>query len=606
MKKIFLFLGIILATGLTGCNDEFMDRYPETSISPEAFFKTTTDLELFTNTYYEYIRPAAYKVSSGAAVSNVDVSDDYAIFSDRSSLLNLLRGVVSPATVDGWDNWGELRRFNFLLEHTQTVSGLQSDIDHHVGLTRLMRANWYYNMVKRYNDVPWYSTTLNDDSDDLLYKSRDPRTLVVDNILEDLEFAVNHISANMGNKTRINKWYAYACMARICLHEGAFRKYHDELNLQSTANTYFQKARDAAQAIMNSGLFQIDMTGGTEQAYANLFINEDLSKSPEIILMVNFDLTSNVTHGAYHNFFDYVFGLSRSLMESYQVLTPEGNAVPFSTVATYETKSMIEVFENRDPRFRQTFMYPGYIRPGQTNPYRPNMNFGGYPQIKFCPPKVEHSMESAYTDLPISRLAEILLIYAEAKAELGELTQTDLDQSINLIRNRAGMPPTLLGNIHADESMANEFPNVTGSNRNLILEIRRERRVELACEGLRTDDLFRWKAGYLLQRSQQGVYISGFGLHDFSGNGIPNIGIFEDMNSNTVPEEEQSAYSFYYLKTLAGASTGIYLSDGSSGYIMSTGDRDGVRLFKEPQYYYFPVPQSQRILNPNLEETIFW
>ena len=605
MKKIILIIGV-LTTGLMSCNDAFMDRYPETTISPEAFFKTTMDLELYTNTYYEYIRSVAYRLSGGASASAVDISDDFGIYSDRSTLLNLLRGTVSPATVDGWNNWGELRRFNFLLEHINSVTGIQVDIDHYVGLTRLMRANWYYNMVKRYNDVPWYATTLNDQSDDLLFKSRDPRTLVVDYILDDLEFAVNHISADMGNKTRINKWYAYACMARICLHEGTFRKYHDELNLQSSANVYLQKARDAAQAIMGSGLFQIDMTGGPEHAYQDLFINENLSSSPEIILMVNFNIDANVTHGAYHNFFDYVFGLSRSLMESYQVLTPEGNAAPFSSLSDYDKMFFTDVFENRDPRFKQTFMYPGYIRPDQSLPYRPNLNFGGYPQIKFCPQKQDMTRESAYTDLPVSRLAEILLIYAEAKAELGELTQTDLDQSVNLIRNRVGMPPTRLDNIPVDASMVSEFPNVTGDNRNLILEIRRERRVELACEGLRTDDLFRWKAGYLLQRSQQGVYFSGFGLYDFSGDGIPDIGIFEDIASNPIPEEERGNYSIYYLKASSGAPTGIYLSDGSSGYIMSTGDRDGVRLFIEPQYYYLPVPQSQRILNQNLEETVFW
>jgi hypothetical protein len=84
------------------------------------------------------------------------------------------------------------------------------------------------------------------------------------------------------------------------------------------------------------------------------------------------------------------------------------------------------------------------------------------------------------------------------------------------------------------------------------------------------------------------------------------MGLFEDISSNTVPEEERANYTFYYLKTAAGASTGIYLSEGTSGFIMFTGDRDMTREFKEPQYYYLPVPQSQRILNPNLDETIFW
>lgn len=604
MKKTGLYILVII--GFISCNDSFMERYPETSIVPEAFFKTITDLELYTNTYYEFIHPAAYRHSSGASAHSLDVSDDYAIFSEKSSVMNLLRGNVTPATVDGWDNWGELRRFNFFLKHAQSVSGETEVINHHVGITRLMRATWYYNMIKRYNDVPWYSAPLSDKDEEMLYKGKDSRTVVVDSIMADLEYAVNHILPDMGNKTRINKWYAYACMARICLHEGTFRKYHDELNLQSTANDFLLKAKDAALEIMNSGLFQIDMAGGPDKAYQNLFVNENLSASPEIILMTDFDLDANITHGASFSFFDYVFGLSRSLMESYQVLTPQGDAVPFSSITGYETKNVVEVFENRDPRFKQTFMYPGYNKPGQSNQHRPNLNFGGYPQIKFCSQKAEMGVESNYTDLPVCRLAEIYLIFAEVQAELGELSQDDLDKSVNVVRSRVNMPPTILGNIVADESLVNEFPNVKGSNRNVILEIRRERRVELACEGFRTDDLYRWKAGYLLQRSQQGVYINGFGLHDFTGDGVPDIGIFEDLSSNTVPDEDRDKYTFYYLKNSSGAPSSIYLSDVNSGYIMATGDRDGTREFKEPQYYYFPIPQTQRILNPNLEETIFW
>lgn len=604
MKKAgFYILAII---GLISCNDSFMERYPETSIAPEVFFKTTTDLELYTNTYYEYIQPVAYRTSSGASVHSLDVSDNFGIYSDRSDIMDLMRGNTTPETVGGWNNWGELRRFNFFLQHAQDASGDVDVINHHIGITRLMRATWYYNMVKRYNDVPWYSAPLSDKDEEMLYKGKDSRTVVVDSIMADLEYAVNHILPDMGNKTRINKWYAYACMARICLHEGTFRKYHDEQNLQSTADAFLMKAKEAALKIMNSGLFQIDMTGGPDKAYQNLFINENLSASSEIILMVDFNLEKNITHGAFHNFFDYVYGLSRSLMESYQVLTPEGNAVPFSSIAGYETKNVVDVFEDRDPRFKQTFMYPGYKMPGQSNEYRSNLNFGGYPQIKFCQQKVGIGEESNYTDLPICRIAEIYLIFAEAKAELGELTQEDLDQSVNLIRSRVNMPPTILNNIVTDMSLINEFPNVTGNNRNVILEIRRERRVELACEGFRTDDLYRWKAGYLLQRPQQGVYIDSLGLHDFTGDGIPDIGIFENVNSNTVPDEERNKYSFYYLKNVAGAPTSIYLSNGNSGYIMSTGDRDGVRDFKEPQYYYFPIPQTQRVLNPNLEQTIFW
>src|SRR5699024_10585962 len=119
------------------------------------------------------------------------------------------------------------------------------------------------------------------------------------------------------------------------------------------------------------------------------------------------------------------------------------------------------------------------------------------------------------------------------KAELGILTQVDLDKTINIIRDRVGMPPTVLGEFKIDQNLLEEYPNVTESNRDIILEIRRERRIELACEGFRKDDLFRWKAGHLLEKAQHGVYISQFGLHDFTGDGVPDIGFFKSKNENT-------------------------------------------------------------------------
>lgn len=597
MKQIYSYISFLMI-GLLSCNDSFLERFPETSISPNLFFTNVQDMELYTNTYYdEYING---NYSDG-------VSDNCALYADAAETLNLLRGNITPATVGGWSNWGDLRRFNFLLENVHSVTGDTNVINHYIGISRLMRARWYYDMIKRYNDVPWYSTSLKDTDEELLYKPRDPRTLVVDSIMADLDFAVKHISDDMQNKTLISKWYAYAIMARICLHEGTFRKYHTELNFQSTANVYLEKAIDAASVIMDSQLFMIDKTGGADFAYENLFINYDLSKSPEIILYKDYDLEANLKHAASASVFDFVSSLSRSLMESYQAVTEDGKAIPFAAVAEYDKKSMVDVFKGRDPRMKQTFMYPGYNKPNQSSPYVPNLNFGGYPQIKFVPRTADQVIwGSCYTDLPVCRYAEILLIYAEAKAELGTITQMDLDKSINLIRDRVNMPPTVLANIELSPDLELDYPDVSGATKSILLEIRRERRIELACEGFRFDDLMRWKAGKLLGKAQQGVYISELGLHDFTGDGIPDVGIFEDENSNPVPEAEKGKYAFYYLKNSTGASNSIFLSEGNSGFIMSTGDRDGVREFKEPQYYFFPIPQTQRILNSNLEETIFW
>lgn len=593
MKKNYI--GLLAAFTLlsTSCNNDFMDRFPETSISPEAYFKTVKDLELYTNTYYGNLSTYYFDY----------VSDNYASYAEVHSNNNLIRGNISSETVGGWSDWGTLRTYNLFLDNVHKVSGDPEEIAHYIGLTRLQRADWYYTQVKWYNDLPWYSKALSDTDEELLYKARDPRTLVVDSIMADLDYAVENMSSEMGNDTQFNRWYALAIQARICLHEGTFRKYHDELNLQNTASLYLEKAIQATSEIIESGKFQIDKRGGKDLAYWNLFTNYDLSGSPEMILFKDYDGGEQIKHGAGAQVLSWVCNLSRSLMESYEYLTDEGKAIPFSMVPGYETKRFTEVFENRDPRFSQTFMRPGYIKGGESLPFRPNLNLGGYPCIKFVPNEADQLVGvNTDTDLPVVRYAEILLINAEAKAELGKLTQDDMDKTINEIRSRVEMPRIILSEIVNDPNLSAQYPNVTDK---ALLQIRRERRIELMGENFRWDDLMRWKAGQLIEQVQQGAYIDKFGVFDISGDGIPEMGIFKNEASNTVPEAERGNYTFYYLEDKGGQKTTICLSDGDSGYIMMNGEI-GTRKFEQPKYYYWPIPQNQRLLNKNLEETIFW
>ena len=593
MKKNYI--GLLAAFTLlsTSCNNDFMDRFPETSISPEAYFKTVKDLELYTNTYNGNLSTYYFDY----------VSDNYASYAEVHSNNNLIRGNISSETVGGWSDWGTLRTYNLFLDNVHKVSGDPEEIAHYIGLTRLQRADWYYTQVKWYNDLPWYSKALSDTDEELLYKARDPRTLVVDSIMADLDYAVENMSSEMGNGTQFNRWYALAIQARICLHEGTFRKYHDELNLQNTASLYLEKAIQATSEIIESGKFQIDKRGGKDLAYWNLFTNYDLSGSPEMILFKDYDGGEQIKHGAGAQVLSWVCNLSRSLMESYEYLTDEGKAIPFSMVPGYETKRFTEVFENRDPRFSQTFMSPGYIKGGESLPFRPNLNLGGYPCIKFVPNEADQLVGvNTDTDLPVVRYAEILLINAEAKAELGKLTQDDMDKTINEIRSRVEMPRIILSEIVNDPNLSAQYPNVTDK---ALLQIRRERRIELMGENFRWDDLMRWKAGQLIEQVQQGAYIDKFGVFDISGDGIPEMGIFKNEASNTVPEAERGNYTFYYLEDKGGQKTTICLSDGDSGYIMMNGEI-GTRKFEQPKYYYWPIPQNQRLLNKNLEETIFW
>jgi hypothetical protein len=205
-----------------------------------------------------------------------------------------------------------------------------------------------------------------------------------------------------------------------------------------------------------------------------------------------------------------------------------------------------------------------------------------------------------------------VLIFAEAKAELGTLTQADLNNSVNLLRNRVGMPVLNLSqaNTKIDPVLAAYYPNVTGANQGIILELRRERRVELACEGLRRDDLKRWAAGEHFADNNQGIYIPYLGAYDMSGDGEPDLAILASPDDTapiaSLTDEQKSNLSYYYLKTKDGADDGFFLSNGVNGHVCFTAYQKNQRSFKAPQYYYLPIPKQQLLLNPQLKQVFGW
>lgn len=237
------------------------------------------------------------------------------------------------------------------------------------------------------------------------------------------------------------------------------------------------------------------------------------------------------------------------------------------------------------------------------------LDYGGLGQIKFLP-----RTDATYggwgeniTDLPIIRYAEILLINAEAKAELGILTQNDLNTTVNLLRSRVEMPEMTM-NVPIDPALEALYPSVSGALKNVILEIRRERRVELACEGFRYDDTMRWAAGSIYERPFEGVYLPGFGVYDCTGDGVPDVALFKSPNDKMgYTDEELKELSVYYTEDENGAPKQIYLSEGDKGNIRFYSDTDeDANKFIAPKYYYYPLSKDELVLNPNLKQPIGW
>ncbi|WP_099371918.1 RagB/SusD family nutrient uptake outer membrane protein [Sphingobacterium sp. 1.A.5] len=597
--KQYIKLGILSISlfSLGACNDDYLDRMPETTVQKENFFKSESDLEMYVLNLYRFQDNGFYES---------DATTDNASTTGNKEIKNIMLGNVSAATVNGGWTWGDLRDINFMLANMSNAKISEQKLKHYEGLARYFRAKFYVDKVQRFSDVPWVDKVVDVSDEATLMGKRDPRTTVVDKIMEDFKFAVENVE-EVKVPGKVNKWVIAQDYSRFALYEGTYRKYHSYLNLQNTANTFLEVAYKQAEDIMNKGGYSIHNTGNVESDYASLYNSETLETNKEVILG-RFYANNIINRSDWPGMFgNYEYYPLRDLVQSY--LMKDGT--PFTNNSAYEKLSFVDEFKNRDPRLAQTYAAPGwelvYVSTYSQGPgvyvQQLSKNFSGYHQIKgFLNTMVQEKRFN--TDIPLYRYAEVLLNFAEAKAELGILNnQTDLDKSINLLRKRAGMPDMTL-NPPLDSKLAKDF-QVSGANQSLILEIRRERRVELAFEGFRFNDLMRWKAGKLLEKKPQGIYFSGLGNHDVTGDGIADIKLIaHDQSIPEVREKNSLGVTLRYYKVgVFGQDVSVFLSEGNKGFVDVV---DKVGQFEEPKYYYRPIPQNDVNLNNSLKQIFDW
>jgi len=585
MKKIYL---VLLGALLFACNDESLERFPQTSITEKNFFNNVSDIKTYSYQFYDYL-----------GVSYWDRPSDNTTI-EKGSIRSLMMGAVNADNVGGWSkgSWSRLRSINYFLDNYNKAIGDEAEKNKYAAMGHFARARDYIGKVKIYSDVPWYSTIL-ETTDESLYKARDTREMVVDSIINDLEIATRYLQ-DESEKTLLSKWAAYAELARFCLYEGTYRTYHAgeaDLHVTRQPDYFYNKAIAAASAIMESGKFTIQ-TGDINEVYGDLFNGaSDLEANPEIIMYIDYE-DDKREHGA-ELVLEFENGVSRSMADSYLKL--DGT---FMTLSESQTLELNDAFSGRDPRKKQSLFYPGYIMPSTGNPNKLSINkTGGYAQIKFMPREKDTHWDgymTVHTDLPLYRYAEVLLIYAEAKAELGTLTQGDLDKTINVIRDRVGVGHLSM-NPPIDPVQEILYPNITSSMKAEILEIRRERRVELFAEGYRYTDMMRWKVGKLFENPQQGIYVPSTGLVDVTGDGVPDYFISDDGSNK--PDDLPAEATIYITND---DNVSLFLEYGKAGHIMLKLEQGDLGTFIEPKYYYRPIPTSEILLNPSLEQLFGW
>ena len=565
MKKILLSLmaGMVL---FTSC--DLLNNDPYTSFTKDNFFTSETNVEMYTNYFY----------SEWSAYGTGGASGDFYFntLNDNQAVTGLAGwGFKNVSATDGtWSAcYQEIRRANILLENIDKVPFTKaSDKEYYISLGRLYRGWQHFCLVRKFGDCYWVDKSLTTQDEDILYGPRHNRNLVMDNLLEDLNYAVDNMGTkNASSRTAYNVHVANAMKARVCLFEGTYAKYHQKD--AARAEKYLKEAKAATEAIINSGEFTL--TPGAEGYRAN-YNSLDLAGNTEMIMYKKY-VIGVLPHATQ----DYccgstqTHGLSKAAFNAYLMkdgALPTGDDKGKLGTEGYDAGKPViyHLLEARDPRLAQQIDgYLAYVGNGRKRyegmkgqeTVAENTVSTGYGILKFDEPQTEGKFRQATngneTDGPIFWLAEILLNHAEACAELGE--DAAAKASINLLRARAGMP---------DLKLQGDPANNMGVS-DLIWEVRRERRVELMFDlNDRYWSLIRWHQ-------------------------------LDKLDTKNYPDQTKGAW--------IDSSWPIDLNSvklDANGYIEcnTTGEH---RVFEE-KHYLAPIPSGQIALNPAIGQNPGW
>lgn len=550
MKKKYLIILCSLLITANSCKKDFLVRDPLDKFADDTYWRTEKEVSTFAWGFYtSYFTGYGSGFTFGKYFSGETFNDDFGPSTPNAF-------IKTVPTSDGNWSFAWVRKSNIFIDRVQKSTALSTEAKKNwEGVGRFFRALEYNDLVKMYGDVPYYDHPLEETSADL-YKPRDNRILVLDNMLADMKYAADNVRTADGTtgpqKQIVNKMVVLSFMSRIFLYHGTYLKYHN-VNPAKAAE-YLEAARWAANEVMTKGGFSLNTK------YRTVFSSLDLSGNPEVILFRQYNTAQSM-----HSLVSYVnrepqTGASKNAIESY--LCSDGLPIGLSPLYQQD-HGIAKVMANRDPRIKETFVNTELRLNGIASAYSTT----GYSVLKFLMEDsslwgtAEALSSTNTTDGPVIRYGEVLLNYIEAVAELGTITQADMDKTINKLRDRPGisMPHLqVLGGMPAVNNVVYNDPRKDPSVSSLIWEIRRERRTELMMEGFRNDDLNRWmKFSYL----------------DTEGNKDINRGAWIDKAS------------------YPGAK--VTLTDGATGYIIPASAASTARIFNDDKVYLRPLPLDQ-------------
>ena len=588
MKNIFIIFAAFAAAvfSTVSCDDDFLTKKPETSMVAGNFFHSEAELALWTNRYYVNMLDAADDLADQTA-------DDHM----STGISARAKGTVSATSANGWSQtaWSYLRDINYFFANCQNCSDAKARAQYE-GVSHFFRALFYFDMVRRFGDVPYYEDLVPSEGDEL-YKARDPRGYVMLKVMQDLDAAIELLPDTPGDIYHVNKLTAYAFKSRAALFEGTFRKYHagsvfvpedtqtfDGVTISS--EWFLDQAVKAAEKVIGRKTLYTGNTLGLASSaknacYRELFILEDADPG-EVIFARRYNTALTIRHGLQFDYKNGRHSATRRFVNHY--LKADGTPL---TAAETETMDYFTSFQNRDPRMAQTLHSPTYVAYGGTGHEMLDWDrtWSGYRIIKHISNTDHENATTSSTDWPLIRYAEVLLNYAEAKAELGMLTNDDVAATIDVIRKRVGMTEMKTVPTVEDPVMKAYYPNAKGTQLAAILEVRRERTVELFSEGFRVWDLMRWKEGKWMTAKAnggfQGIYVPALGEYDLDHDGANDV-LFYGTTKPATTVKDVNQIAIGGERTLSGATSGYVTIFAAEKY-----------EWNENRDYLYPIPLSQ-------------
>ena len=590
---------------LASCSD-FLEKQPLSNISPESFFTESSHLEAYCNNMHT-VFPTHYGTNGTYGRFTADQNSDNMAGTSHNDNFLLRRSTVPSS--GSYSSFSTIRTINLFLQRTaeNLENGTLADDSvnqHYIGEMYFFRAYVYYSFLTTYGDMPIITEVLDEKTDEEVTEAnkRQPRNEVARFILDDLDQAIERLQNKGSEPTanrRVNKQVAQLFKSRVALFEGTWEKYHagtarvpdksagwPGASMDYNADFTYDNASEVEfflNTAMEAAKEVADYSPLDEsEKYVDLWNKSsigDLDAMSDVLLARLYSEDAqymNPVVGATHGYSNSVSGVTgilnggstgytKSLVDAF--LMKDGLPI-YASPDYLGDETISDALEGRDERIASSIAKEGdkiidtvyFFIPCLGQGGNVNASSTGYiPRLGYIDDDAVEYNSPYALQLPLFRVAEAYINYVEADYEIdGNLSSTG-EEYWKSLRRRAGVSDDIAATIAAtDLDQEIDLAKYSGSSQvdATLYNIRRERRCELfAADGLRLDDLYRWRA---LDNMEE-WYFYGFNYWTY----------YVDLYDNTYGTETSDAASVLGLSSEdVGPYLRLYPNDNlaSGGY----------------------------------------